>query len=149
MALDEYLPLPAKTLEVDVGYGYASISGLYDLDGEKTSWEDMGAPSDFSPAVSAIPFQIKYGIIDGLDAEIVGRRRPGFGRGGSDQGDDEEGEEVHGESPGCRMPRWFRFLPAWFTDFFYGIIANVRYRVFGKYEACPLPPAEHRARFLM
>ena len=44
---------------------------------------------------------------------------------------------------------WFRFLPAWFTDFFYGIVAKVRYRVFGKYDTCPLPPPEHRARFLM
>ena len=43
---------------------------------------------------------------------------------------------------------WFRFLPAWFTDFFYGIVARIRYRVFGKYEYCPLPPAEHRERFL-
>ncbi len=43
---------------------------------------------------------------------------------------------------------WFRFLPAWFTDFFYGIIARTRYRLFGKYDHCPLPPAEVRARFL-
>lgn len=43
---------------------------------------------------------------------------------------------------------WFRVLPAWLTDFFYGIVARVRYRVFGKYEHCPLPPAEHRERFL-
>lgn len=43
---------------------------------------------------------------------------------------------------------WFRFLPVWFTDFFYRIIARVRYRVFGKYEHCPLPPAEARNRFL-
>ena len=43
---------------------------------------------------------------------------------------------------------WFRFLPAWFTDFFYGIVARIRYRVFGKYDHCPLPPAEVRARFL-
>jgi predicted DCC family thiol-disulfide oxidoreductase YuxK len=43
---------------------------------------------------------------------------------------------------------WFRFLPAWLTDFFYGIIARTRYRVFGKYDHCPLPPAVHRARFL-
>jgi predicted DCC family thiol-disulfide oxidoreductase YuxK len=43
---------------------------------------------------------------------------------------------------------WFRFLPAWLTDFFYGIIARVRYRVFGKYDHCPLPPEEQRKRFL-
>jgi predicted DCC family thiol-disulfide oxidoreductase YuxK len=43
---------------------------------------------------------------------------------------------------------WFRFLPAWLTDFFYGIVARTRYRVFGKYDTCPLPPAEQRMRFL-
>ena len=43
---------------------------------------------------------------------------------------------------------WFRFLPTWLTDFFYGIVARVRYRVFGKYEQCPVPPAEVRSRFL-
>ena len=43
---------------------------------------------------------------------------------------------------------FIRYLPAWLTDFFYGIVARVRYRVFGKYDVCPLPPAEDRARFL-
>ncbi len=43
---------------------------------------------------------------------------------------------------------WVRFLPVWLTDFFYRIIARIRYRVFGKYEHCPLPPAEDRNRFL-
>ncbi len=43
---------------------------------------------------------------------------------------------------------WFRFLPTWLTDFFYGIVARARYRVFGKYDQCPLPPPEARARFL-
>jgi len=48
----------------------------------------------------------------------------------------------------ARALSWFRFLPVWLTDFFYGIIARVRYRVFGKYDRCPLPPAEDRDRFL-
>ncbi len=43
---------------------------------------------------------------------------------------------------------WFRFLPKRLTDFFYGIVARTRYRVFGKYDHCPLPPVEVRARFL-
>jgi len=43
---------------------------------------------------------------------------------------------------------WFRFLPIWLTDFLYGIVARVRYRVFGKYAQCPVPPARERARFL-
>jgi len=48
----------------------------------------------------------------------------------------------------ARALSWFRFLPAWLTDLFYGIVARTRYRVFGKYDTCPLPPAEQRARFL-
>lgn len=43
---------------------------------------------------------------------------------------------------------WARFLPRWLTDFLYGIVARVRYRVFGKYDHCPLPPEGDRARFL-
>ena len=43
---------------------------------------------------------------------------------------------------------WLRVLPVWLTDFFYGILAKSRYRVFGKYDQCPLPPAEDRSRFL-
>ncbi len=43
---------------------------------------------------------------------------------------------------------WIRVLPVWLSDFFYGIVARLRYRVFGKYEHCPLPPPEARGRFL-
>ncbi len=43
---------------------------------------------------------------------------------------------------------WVRFFPRWLTDFFYGIVARLRYRVFGRYDQCPLPPTEARARFL-
>ena len=43
---------------------------------------------------------------------------------------------------------WFRFLPVWLTDFFYGLVARTRYRIFGEYDNCPLPPPEVRARFL-
>ena len=43
---------------------------------------------------------------------------------------------------------WTRFLPAWLTDFGYDLVARMRYRMFGKYEVCPLPPPEHRSRFL-
>lgn len=48
----------------------------------------------------------------------------------------------------AKILSWIRFLPTWLTDFFYGIVARARYRVFGKYERCPLPPPEHKARFL-
>lgn len=33
-------------------------------------------------------------------------------------------------------------------DAVYALVARWRYRVFGRYDACPVPPPEHRARFL-
>lgn len=41
-----------------------------------------------------------------------------------------------------------RLMPAPLRDWFYDRFAAIRYRVFGKYDSCPLPPAEVRARFL-
>lgn len=43
---------------------------------------------------------------------------------------------------------WLRILPAWLTDAGYRLLAASRYRLFGRYEVCPLPPKEHRSRFL-
>ena len=40
------------------------------------------------------------------------------------------------------------WMPRMVGDFFYRIVARIRYRVFGKLEACPLPPQNARARFL-
>jgi predicted DCC family thiol-disulfide oxidoreductase YuxK len=39
-------------------------------------------------------------------------------------------------------------LPHGIRAWAYGIFARYRYRVFGKYDACPLPSEETRARFL-
>jgi predicted DCC family thiol-disulfide oxidoreductase YuxK len=39
-------------------------------------------------------------------------------------------------------------LPVFITDFFYSLIADNRYRWFGKTESCMLPTPEIRARFL-
>jgi predicted DCC family thiol-disulfide oxidoreductase YuxK len=41
-----------------------------------------------------------------------------------------------------------RLVPRPVRDWVYDFVARVRYRVFGKYDACPLPPPEHRARFM-
>lgn len=42
----------------------------------------------------------------------------------------------------------FNVLPNVFTNFMYDVIAKSRYRIFGKYDACPMPPAEVRKFFL-
>lgn len=38
-------------------------------------------------------------------------------------------------------------IPKFIRDWVYDGIARVRYKWFGKYDACPLPPAEWRTRF--
>ncbi|WP_077619131.1 thiol-disulfide oxidoreductase DCC family protein [Bacillus sinesaloumensis] len=42
----------------------------------------------------------------------------------------------------------FRFVPAPIRDIFYQVIANNRYKWFGKQESCMLPTPETRKRFL-
>jgi len=41
-----------------------------------------------------------------------------------------------------------RVVPRPLLDFAYRTIANNRYRLFGRYDECPIPPPEVRARFL-
>jgi len=41
-----------------------------------------------------------------------------------------------------------RIVPTTVRDALYAWIARVRYRVFGRYDDCPVPPPEDRARFL-
>lgn len=42
----------------------------------------------------------------------------------------------------------FHALPAFMTDAVYRLVARSRYRVFGRYDTCPLPPHADRHRFL-
>jgi predicted DCC family thiol-disulfide oxidoreductase YuxK len=41
-----------------------------------------------------------------------------------------------------------RLVPAGLRDAAYDLVARTRYRLFGRYDACPLPDPRHRARFL-
>ncbi len=41
-----------------------------------------------------------------------------------------------------------RLVPTRLRDWLYDRFAAVRYRVFGKYDSCPLPPPKVRARFI-
>lgn len=41
-----------------------------------------------------------------------------------------------------------RVCPRPLRDWGYNIVARHRYRIFGKYESCPLPEKKHRDRFL-
>jgi predicted DCC family thiol-disulfide oxidoreductase YuxK len=42
----------------------------------------------------------------------------------------------------------FKVVPALIRDYFYDLFARHRYRLFGKHDACLLPPPEVRARFI-
>lgn len=41
-----------------------------------------------------------------------------------------------------------RVIPAFISDLGYRLIAKLRYRLFGKHDACPVPEPEHRHKFL-
>lgn len=55
-------------------------------------------------------------------------------------------------APHLRAPwRWayaLRWLPAFLVDLGYRVIARVRYRIWGRADACDLPAPDQRARFL-
>tara|TARA_Y100000590_G_scaffold408184_1_gene499067 strand:+ start:1047 stop:1451 length:405 start_codon:yes stop_codon:yes gene_type:complete len=41
-----------------------------------------------------------------------------------------------------------KFLPLFISNFFYDIVAKIRYRIFGKHYSCPLPNPDYESRFL-
>jgi predicted DCC family thiol-disulfide oxidoreductase YuxK len=47
-----------------------------------------------------------------------------------------------------RLVKVLRLVPAPVADVAYGLMARVRYRLFGRLDACPLPPPEVRHRFV-
>jgi predicted DCC family thiol-disulfide oxidoreductase YuxK len=44
--------------------------------------------------------------------------------------------------------RVLRLAPRRLRDWGYGMVARFRYRLFGRYDTCPLPPPEQRSRLL-
>ena len=42
----------------------------------------------------------------------------------------------------------FGVMPRFLRDWVYNVIARFRYRVFGRYETCPVPSDEQRPRFI-
>jgi predicted DCC family thiol-disulfide oxidoreductase YuxK len=46
------------------------------------------------------------------------------------------------------LAQMVRLLPLRVRDWAYNVIARHRYRIFGRYESCPLPSAADRERFL-
>jgi predicted DCC family thiol-disulfide oxidoreductase YuxK len=46
------------------------------------------------------------------------------------------------------LGRLLRLTPRPLRDWGYGIVARLRYRLFGRYDTCPIPPPEQRSRLL-
>ena len=42
----------------------------------------------------------------------------------------------------------FGALPAFVLDFLYDLVAKNRYRIFGKFDTCPLPEPKYQGRFI-
>jgi len=55
---------------------------------------------------------------------------------------------THGTSFWRLIGRLLQLVPRPLRDWGYGIVARNRYRVFGRYNTCPLPTEETRRRFL-
>lgn len=55
-------------------------------------------------------------------------------------------------SRGYRFWRWvgsmLRLVPRKLREWGYGVVARNRYRIFGRYDSCPVPSEETRGRFL-
>lgn len=49
---------------------------------------------------------------------------------------------------GWHLARVFALVPRPLRDLVYDGFARIRYRVFGRYDACPVPSPEQRARFI-
>ena len=47
-----------------------------------------------------------------------------------------------------RFGTWLKVVPRFVADLAYRLFARIRYRVFGKYESCPVPEQNVRDRFL-
>ncbi|MDQ3003221.1 MAG: hypothetical protein M3Y08_18420 [Fibrobacterota bacterium] len=63
-ALDEYMPVPARVMQINVGVERTAISGQY-LD----SWETGGSEDPDNP--TALPMQGKFGLLDKLEASMA------------------------------------------------------------------------------
>lgn len=47
-----------------------------------------------------------------------------------------------------RLATIFGALPSSLLNVFYDLVARYRYRLFGRYDTCPIPKPEHKTRFI-
>lgn len=98
---------------------------------------------DYARAIFA-----RHPEIAGIDSLVLVERDPVTGT-----------ESVHVRSSGAlavarylggpwHLARVVAIIPRFLRDFGYDSFARVRYRVFGRYNSCPIPTPEQRARFI-
>jgi hypothetical protein len=63
-ALDEYMPVPARVMQINMGLERTSISGQYE-----GSWESDKVANEDNP--TALPMQGKFGLLDKLEASMA------------------------------------------------------------------------------
>ncbi len=52
------------------------------------------------------------------------------------------------DGPWRGVGRAVGLIPRWLREWGYGVVARFRYRLFGRYDTCPLPSPEERGRLL-
>jgi hypothetical protein len=63
-ALDEYMPVPFRMMQIDVGFQRTSLTGMYSQDYENDEVENPNNPS-------MIPVQGKFGVIENLEGSMA------------------------------------------------------------------------------
>ena len=63
-ALDEYMPVAARVMQINVGFDRTSIAGQY-----QDSWESDGIENPNNP--TSLPMQGKFGLLDKLEASMA------------------------------------------------------------------------------
>ena len=107
----------------------------------KGSMRFAALQSDYGQAVVE-----RHPELRGIDSVVFVERRPG-------------GERIYVRSDAALKVAAYlggfwkillaaRVLPRGLRDYFYDLFARNRYKLFGRYDACMLPPPEVRSRFL-
>jgi hypothetical protein len=63
-ALDEYMPVAARVMQINMGIERTQISGAYE-----GSWESNGVENDNNP--TSLPMQGKFGLLDKLEGSMA------------------------------------------------------------------------------
>jgi hypothetical protein len=66
MALDEYMPVPVRVMQINAGIDRTSITGRY-----QDSWENDEIADPDNP--TAIPVQGKFGVLENLEGSMAAR----------------------------------------------------------------------------